>query len=144
MVVFTKRVSGQYCACGSQNLNGAKWIGACANSGVQYLTAERFADTRALPKSSLDGLTGSNCFRIAVPPKMRCWHGGLGPAMTGYGGGAQLLCEGEWMDSNRPVRDGLTRREVADSAPAGSNLRLPEYNPNLRLEAVGYSPFSTE
>lgn len=94
-VVTFNAATDAYCACGGTGGAG-NWVMPCAESRGRYRNMDRLLDVTATPVTSAMQL----CRRIELPEGSTCIHGGLGPTMAGYGGGAQMLCNshGAWYD----------------------------------------------
>lgn len=132
-VVFSKE-NNNYCACGrSEGMGG--WLVPCAESFSEYLSPDEMRDRSSLPQKSRLQL----CRRVGIPKGSLCFHGGIGPAFAGYGGGSQLYCASSIAKYDetyqKAIREGLlTKNEsILSYQPyKASNIAIIHDNPEIR------------
>lgn len=133
-VTLKEDIKGGYCTCKSKGGRVGPFFTPCAENFSQYVNTGIYGDRVALPSQNrLD-----RCWRVDLPKDMKCYHGAVAPLFRGYGGDAQLLCQGDWMDYQESP-GAPTKREVASDA---GFTRLPPHNPNLSWRLSGVSPMS--
>lgn len=138
-VEFTKTSQGQFCTCNTKKHISARgigpWFAPCAGSMAHYDDALTYGDVNALPvKSELT----EGCWKVDIKPGTVCYQGGLDTAFQGFGAGAQILCQGSWMD--RVGADGISKRQSA----AEVGLEFPASSNVAGFEAAAYAPLASD
>jgi hypothetical protein len=138
-VEFTQTSQGQFCTCNTKKHISSRgigpWFAPCAGSMAHYDDALTYGDVNALPVK--DELT-EGCWKVDIKPGTVCYQGGLDTAFQGFGAGAQILCQGSWMD--RVGADGLSKRQSA----AEVGLDFPASNNAVGFEAAAYAPLASD
>lgn len=126
--------SRNYCACGGSGRMG-NFIAPCASGTGNYLTPDQIFDFLSLPQgSSIDV-----CRRVKIDKGVTCFHGGVAPAFTGFGGGAQMFCEGAFVGRSG---DATSMANAEDKIKKARELNLipSDKSSFQKFSAVNYAP----
>jgi len=131
-VTFNKE-NRNYCACGGSRLGN--FVAPCASGKSNYLTPDQIFDFLSLPQgSSIDV-----CRRIKIDKGSTCFHGGVAPAFTGFGGGAQMFCEGVFV--GRPGNEESMASAAEKIKKARELSLIPSDRTSFqKFTAVNYAP----
>lgn len=129
---FNQRVNGEYCTCNltdTTSLNTrapGPWLLPCAQLGSQYNISRGQSDVSALP---VKARALNRCWKVDIEPGVTCYHGGLGPTFTGFGGEAQMNCSNSRItrdlgDTTEPWGNSTGTWSVSRYAPISDDARM--------------------
>lgn len=127
---FTKKVEGEYCTCNLTDTTSVNtrapgpWLLPCAQIGSHYNLSRGQSDVSALP---LKDRALNRCWKVDIEPGVICYHGGLGPTFTGFGGEAQMNCSNKRISpqsGQQPWGDSTGTWSVARYAPISDDARI--------------------
>ena len=127
-VRFNRESQGKYCTCNDRlgNRTPGPWFLPCADNLLDLRSPSGILDQSSLPSKTI-----RRCWKVDLPEGLTCFQGGLGPKFSGFGGAAQILCEGPW------INEGARR---ADLLAGNSPIDLPAYDPKRtwRVTRISY------
>ena len=159
---LTQASRGDYCTCNTRATNAlpdnyqfrrpGPWMLPCSDV-AQYMTSRRQADLTALPAKAIN-----RCWRVELPRDTVCYHGGLSPTFSGFGGLSQMACVDETSrakiadEINLGVLDRKTKTRGAprpgiedpNSPDYIEGLNLPDPNHVSDWRILNWSPISDD